>query len=402
MVVLLIVIYLAFISMGLPSSILGAIWPVAHLDLGATIKQVGTIFMVVQISIVAATLSGNRLINRFSNNKMVMFGLFLISVSLIGYSFSPNYLVIMLFSIPLGFGIGSIDVSLTSYVSKNFQAKHVNWLQSFWGMGATIGPIIMSLFLANPGGWRTGYRLIAAIQVLVLIIIASTLSLWKNNDLNKVKEKIEQFDSKPKIPLFKTPFLTIAVISFFLYIAVEHTTGLWASSYLVGHQGFDEVLAARTVSLFYIGITTGRILAGFLSIKIKGRNLIRVGQGLIFIGILLMFVNSIQAIAILSILIIGLGCAPIFPTMLHESKHRFGTNNLQAIIGLQLSIAYMASIIMQPLFGQIQQMFGLQILPIFILVALIGTTIFAEKVNYHVYYKKQHNKFKGESKWLDI
>ena len=266
MIVLLIIIYIAFISLGLPDSLLGSAWPVMRTDLSANVAVAGYIGMLVQAGTIVSSLSSTRLILRFGTGKVTLVSVAMTALALFGWSVSPSIGWLFVCAIPLGLGAGSVDAALNHFVATHYESKHMNWLHCFWGVGATTGPAIIALTLAQGGGWRSGYAIIAIIQTLLVLGLLFSLPLWKRAALTPTVAKHEESAVRSNRQALRIPFVKLALVSFVFFCATEATTGLWTSSYLVAIHGFSGVEAARAVSFFYGAITFGRLLAGLLSI----------------------------------------------------------------------------------------------------------------------------------------
>ena len=349
--ILLLIIYLAFISLGLPDSVLGSAWPAMFDDLGVPINYAGILSMIVAAGTVVSSLFSGKVIQKFGVAAVTTFSVLMTALALMGYSYSNHFAYLCLLAIPLGLGAGSVDAALNNYVALHYQAKHMNWLHSFWGVGAAIGPMILAGHLAKGETWSDGYHTIAWIQLALVLILVISLPLW----IKSTTEKSAPVEAK-KEGLFqliqKLPGLKQALLLFFCYCTIEASFGLWGASYLVFERGFQAEQAARFASLFYLGITLGRFLSGFLSMHFSNRQLVYLGQGVIGLGILLLFLPFSETI-LPGFLLIGLGCAPIFPSLLHETPVNFGEKHSQSIMGMQMASAYVGITLMPFLFGEI-------------------------------------------------
>ena len=378
--VLLVIIYIAFISLGLPDAILGSAWPILHQDLNVPISYAGIESMIVAGGTIISSLFSGKLIRKFGTGKVTMFSVMLTALALLGIAFSPNFIWICLLGIPLGLGAGAVDSALNNFVALHYTARDMNFLHCFWGIGATSGPFIMSIYLLKENGWRKGYITIGIIQVILVIALILSLPLWKKFDVNNEEEA--KNNSEVKIStLLKLKGAKPTLISFFCYCAVELTTGLWVSSYLVVSNSLSSELAAKWVSLYYLGITLGRFLSGFIAIKLNNKKMIRMGQVICIIGGILLSITYSSNIQLVGLIAIGLGCAPIYPAMLHETPNRFGKELSQGIMGIQMATAYIGSTFMPPLFGLLSQFLGFKILPYFLLILMILMLVMTEKVN---------------------
>ncbi|MDV4151925.1 MFS transporter [Clostridium sp. AL.422] len=377
---LLIIIYIAFISLGLPDAILGSGWPMIHQDLNVPVSYAGIATMIVSGGTIISSFFSEKLIRKLGTGKVTTFSVLLTALGLFGVYLSPNFIWICLLAIPLGIGAGSVDSALNNFVALHYKAIHMNWLHCFWGIGATTGPFIMSIFLLKENGWRLGYATIGSIQAVLVVCLFLSLPLWKKFETDN-SEKIINKESVKVSNLIKLPGAKPALVSFFCYCAVELTTGLWVSSYLVIINGFSAEMAAKWVSLYYLGITVGRFLAGFISIKLNNKQMIRVGQVICIVGGILLSITYSSNIQLIGLICIGLGCAPIYPAMLHDTPNRFGKELSQGIMGIQMATAYVGSTFMPPLFGAIAKVLSFEILPYFLLILMILMLVMTERVN---------------------
>ena len=370
MTALLVIIYISVISLGLPDSLLGSAWPIMQGDLSASFSYAGYIAMLTSAGTIISSLFSNRMIARYGTGKVTMVSVLMTAVALFGISAAPSVWVMFIMAVPLGLGAGSVDAGLNNFVALHYKAKHMSWLHCFWGIGATAGPMIMSLFLLRQGGWRMGYLTIALIQTILVITLFVALPLWKKTgDVNT--ESQQQTKVMTNREAIKVPLVKLALVSFFFYCAVELTVGLWCSSYLVSYRSFTAADAARTVSMFYAGITVGRLLAGFAAMKIPSKVMVRLGQIVCILGAVLLIVPFGSIACVVGTALLGLGCAPIFPSMLHETPTRFGAQNSQAIMGLQMAFAYIGNTVVPPLFGVVASATNIVIFPYFVMVCIL-------------------------------
>lgn len=372
---LLVIIYIAFISLGLPDSMLGAAWPVMQGELGLPLAGAGLVSMIVSGSTIISSLLSGVLIRRLGTGKLTLISVLMTALALLGYSFSQNYLWLCLIAVPLGLGAGSVDAALNDFVARNFSARHMNWLHSFWGVGATTGPMIMALMLNQTGRWQMGYRTVAIIQFTLVAILAISSPLWQRFPVPSAPQT-----SADRGKIHQIRGMIPNLVAFFAYCAVEASTGLWAASFLVQQRGLSQILAAGGASAYYLGITVGRFLNGFLSSHFEARNLVRGGQAMILLGIVMIFL-PFPILSLAGLMIIGLGCAPIFPTLLHETPRRFGAENSASLIGLQMATAYVGLSLMPPLLGLIVDRFGLQLYPLGLLLLALMLASSTERLN---------------------
>lgn len=348
---LLIVIYLAFISLGLPDSLLGSAWPAMYKDLSVPIDFAGIISMIVAGGTVVSSLLSDRFIKLFGVATVTLFSVLMTALALLGFSYSHQFIFLCLLAIPLGLGGGSVDTALNNYIALHYHAKHMNWLHSFWGVGAAIGPIIMSRYLALGESWARGYNTVGWIQISLVVILILSFPLWIKN--HKVKDAEDETATRVSFKtLLAIPGLKQALIVFFCYCTIEATFGLWGASYLVFVKEFKPGNAAELVSIYYIGITLGRFFSGFITAKLNNRQMVYAGQGVIILGLIVLFL-PFKTTLLPGFFLIGLGCAPIFPGLLHETPQNFGEKYSQAIMGIQMASAYTAITLMPLLYGKL-------------------------------------------------
>ena len=360
---LLALIYLAFISLGLPDSLLGAGWPVMHLDLGVEVSYMGIVSMVISGGTIVSSLLSDRLTRKFGARWVTVVSVFLTAAALFGFSFSDRFWMLILFSIPYGLGAGAIDAALNNYIALHYSARHMSWLHCFWGVGTIVSPFIMSYALTS-STWNDGYRIVGYIQLGIGALLLATLSVWK---INKTPEAQSQ-KSLGLIGAVKIKGVPLILLGFFAYCAAEATSMQWASTYFVEVKQISEAQAAQLASLFYIGITAGRFVSGLLSGKLGDRRMIVIGACILTCGIVLLFIPADVEVAIAGFIVIGLGCAPIYPSIIHSTPANFGAENSGAIIGIQMASAYVGSTFIPPLFGLIANRLGFNILPVYLLI----------------------------------
>ncbi len=364
--ILLILIYLAFISLGLPDSIVGVSWPVMKIDLGVPLEYGGYISLIITVGTIISSLFSGYIINKLKTGKVIVLSIFLTCFALFGYSISNNYFYIMLFALPLGIGAGSIDTALNNYVALHYKSHHMNWLHSFWGVGASIGPAIMSFYLLD-NAWKKGFLTIAIIQFIIMILVTFSLPLWaKVEEVSLAKE-----EPLPPKKINKINGVLFALLIFLVYCAIEFSVGFWGSSYLVIDKQLLASTAAKVVTTYYLGITFGRFLSGLLSFKISNTNLIYGGIIVVFFGGLLLFIGDGNVINYLAFGTIGIGLAPIFPSMIHDTPSNFGKENSQYVIGYQVAFAYIGGALFPSLFGIIYSYISIALFPVFTLILAI-------------------------------
>lgn len=378
---LLIIIYIAFISLGLPDSLLGSAWPVMYKELNVPLSYAGIISMIIAGGTIISSLMSDRLTRKFGAGLVTAISVMMTAVALFGFSISGSLIALCIWAVPYGLGAGAVDAALNNYVALHYASRHMSWLHCFWGVGAAVSPYVMSYCLINGFGWTTGYRSIAVVQIVLTAALFLSLPLWKR------KSAASDHNEMPAVALglwqtLKIRGVKLVLITFFGYCALETTTGLWASSYLVQHRGIDAEIAARFASLFYLGITFGRFLCGFIAEKVGDRRLIRFGITTIIIGIFMVGLPvEIDGIALLGLVVIGLGCAPVYPSIIHSTPSNFGKENSQAIIGIQMASAYTGSTFMPPLFGLIAGYINMGAYPFYLLFFAALMLIMSERLS---------------------
>ncbi len=423
----LIVIYLAFISLGIPDSMLGAAWPVMHGDIGAPFGSAGLLSIVASGGTIVSSLASGRLIQRLGTGVITLISCCLTAGALLGFAFVPTLAWLIVLCIPLGLGAGAVDSGLNHFVAANYKAHHMSWLHCFWGVGATAGPIIMSHYISSEGSWRSGYTAVAVIQFTLVLILLFTLPLWKKVAELRQSERLaeqsqpnqgasydpttmsqetedtsaavsqleldhEQTDAEGKTTassasktdttargsLFRIPGVRFTLLTFFFYCGVETTVGLWGASFLVGSRQIEPGLAAGWISLYFAGITIGRLITGFLTLRVTNRMLILLGQVCSAVGALLLILPLPGVLLMMGLILIGIGLAPIFPGLLHETPARFGTENSARLMGYQLAMAYTGITLLPPLFGLVASYIHIGWFP-FVIMAFILIMLFCSE-----------------------
>lgn len=360
------IIYITFISLGLPDSLLGVGWPEMYRELAVPQSYAGLVSMTISFGTITSSFFSGKLIRKFGTGKLTAVSVLGTATALLVFNLAPSFIWVLVAAVPLGLGAGAVDAALNEYVAENYQAHHMNWLHSFWGIGALTSPLIMSQILTQGRSWRLGYLVVAIIQFVLAIVLFLTLPMWRGKEKKRVQEHHEE-GTVTLSSLVKLEKVRLALIAFFLYIGVEATMGLWSSSYLINVKGIDSGKAAMAVSGFFGFIMFGRLISGFVSMLLTNRQLIRIGQLLIVLGALLLIVSTSYLFLLLGICLIGFGCAPIYPAMLHETPERFGQGKAQQIMGIQMAIAYTGSVVLPPLFGFLVPYLGMKVLPFFLI-----------------------------------
>ena len=378
---LLIIIYLAFISLGLPDSLLGSAWPTMYQEFSVPVSYAGGLSMIIAAGTIISSLQSDRLTRKLGTGKVTAASVLMTAVALFGFSISHSYAALCLWAVPYGLGAGSVDASLNNYVALHYASRHMSWLHCMWGVGASLGPYIMGYALTGGQGWNMGYRYIAILQIALTAILIFSLPLWENQD-NSDTGQTEKEAAKPLSlrQIIKIPGAKEIMITFFCYCALEQTTGLWASSYLVLRRGLSAETAAGFASLFYMGITAGRAFSGFLTIKINDTQMIRLGQGFILFGIVLLLLPFGTAGSLFGLILVGLGCAPVYPSIIHSTPEHFGADKSQALIGVQMASAYVGTCFMPPIFGFIANHISVSLFPVYLLAILVLMAVMHEKM----------------------
>lgn len=383
---LLFVIYLAFISLGLPDSLLGAAWPAMYTEFGVPVSYAGILAPLTALCTVISSLLSDRMTKKWGTGKVTAASVAITALSLFGYSASHNFWMLCLWAIPYGLGAGGVDASLNNYVALHYESRHMSWLHCMWGLGASLGPCIMEYALTNGRNWNAGYRYLGVFQAVLTFMIILSLPCWKkapvivNVDSNSTK--YEKNISKPLTigEIIRIPGAKEVMLAFFCYCALEQTAGLWASSYLVLHHGIKPELVAKFASLFFIGITVGRAISGFMTKKWNDTQMIRMGESIILAGVFAMLMPFGKLVSLIGFVVIGLGCAPIYPCIIHSTPIHFGEDKSQALIGVQMASAYMGICLMPPVFGLIADSISIALLPVFLVILLIGMMVMYEQV----------------------
>ena len=375
---LLAIIYLAFISLGLPDGLLGSAWPTMYPAFEVPVSYAGILSMIIALGTIVSSLMSDNLTYKLGTGKVTALSVALTAVALFGFSVTDSFWLLCLWAIPYGLGAGSVDASLNNYVALHYTSRHMSWLHCMWGVGAAVGPSIMGAVLSGGGHWHDGYRYVSLLQVGLTLVLFCSLPLWKKRPgagTGGDKAKPLPLDQVVRIPGAKE-----IMVTFFCYCALEQTTALWASSYLALYKGVDPETAAFFASMFFIGITIGRALNGFLTVKFSDTQLIRMGQVIIALGIAAMLLPLGQGVSLAGFILIGLGCAPIYPCVIHSTPEHFGAEKSQALIGVQMASAYVGTCLMPPIFGLIANHINVALLPVYLLAILCLMAVMHEKM----------------------
>jgi fucose permease len=377
--ILLAVIYVAFISLGLPDAILGSAWPSMYKQLSVPVSYAGVLSTIIAGGTIISSLLSEKVIRRLGTGIVTAASVAMTAVALLGFSFSGTFWQLCLCAVPYGLGAGSVDAALNNFVALHYKSRHMNWLHCFWGVGAAAGPVVMGLCLSGGLRWNSGYQVIGLIQVALVVGLVFTLPLWKANSGNGTA--VEAHGKRGMMDMLKLPGVKPVLAAFFCYCALETTAGLWASSYMVLNRGIAPETAAKMASLFFLGITAGRFLSGFVSGRLGDQRMVRLGQALVAVGVAIILLPLGNTVLYFGLIAAGLGCAPIFPCLLHATPANFGEANSQTIMGMQMASAYTGTTFMPPLFGFIAERLSVGVYPIFLLIFAAGMFVMVERLN---------------------
>ncbi|WP_340023983.1 MFS transporter [Paenibacillus sp. FSL K6-1096] len=388
--VFLIIIYLAFISLGLPDSMLGAAWPIIRLDFGAPVDAAGLLSMIVVAGTIISSLASSAVLKRLGTGMVTFISVLVTALALLGFAYSSSVLWVAVLALPLGLGAGSIDTGLNNFVATHYKAHHMSWLHCFWGIGAMLGPILMSRYIAGGESWRMGFLAVSIIQFVLVVVLFFSLPLWKRagkGSSPQPQETLEPAETPTSTPasagskVLRIPGVKLAMLTFLFYCGVEATVGLWGSSYLVNAKGVPAATAAGWVSLYYGGITAGRLITGFITFRFSNRTLIRGGLVISLLGAVLLALPLPDVFSLIAFILVGLGSAPIFPCMLHETPARFGQEHSQRIMGYQMALAYTGGAFLPPLLGWVAARSTFMILPPVLIGYIILMIFSSERIN---------------------
>ena len=376
--ILLAIIYLAFISLGLPDSLLGAAWPTMHLYFDVPISYAGWASMIIAACTIVSSLLSDRMTRRLGTGRVTAISVGMTAAALFGFSISRAYWMLLLWAVPYGLGAGSVDAALNNYVALHYKSRHMSRLHCFWGLGASIGPAIMGAAITRGMGWSGGYRIISVMQVVLTAILVLSLPLWKNRS-----DAAKSETGKPMSlgQIIAVPGVKSVMACFFCYCALEQTAGLWASTFLVLRWGVTAEQAATLAGLFYFGITAGRAVSGFATFRFNDKQMVRIGQSILLAGIALLILPISRLTAMIGFVAIGVGCAPVYPSLIHSTPDHFGADRSQAIIGVQMASAYLGTCLMPPLFGLIAAALSVRLMPVFLLILLAVMFVTHEQLN---------------------
>ena len=372
-------IYLAFISLGLPDSLLGSAWPSMYPLLGVPVSYAGILSMIISFGTIVSSLNSDRLTRALGAGRVTAISVGMTAAALFGFSISTQFWMLCLWAVPYGLGAGSVDAALNNYVALHYESRHMSWLHCMWGIGTMVSPMVMGRVLAGGGPWTAGYRYIALFQIALTAVLFLSLPLWQK----RTDETAEGGTAPQALSLgqvFRLPGAKEVMLCFFCYCALETTAGLWASSYLTLTRGVAADTAASFASLFYIGITAGRAACGFLTLKLSDTQMIRLGQGVLAVGVAALLVPGPQLLALAGLVLVGVGCAPIYPSIIHATPDHFGADRSQAVIGIQMASAYVGNLVMPPLFGLLANNITPALFPFYLLALLVLMVVMHEQL----------------------
>ena len=379
---LLAIIYLAFISLGLPDALLGSAWPTMYSEFDVPVSYAGIISMIIALGTIISSLQSDRLTRKLGTGKVTAISVAMTAIALLGFSSSHAFWMLCVWAVPYGLGAGSVDAALNNYVALHYESHHMSWLHCMWGVGATVGPYIMGFALSGGKTWNTGYLYIGVLQIVLTAILVFSLPLWKERKTSESPGNTNENTTLEKpltLPqIIKIPGAKEVMLCFFCYCAIEQTAGLWASSYLTLFKGVSAETAARFAGMFFIGITVGRAINGFIAMKLQDSQMIRLGQSIIAIGVIVMLLPGPHIISLAGLILIGLGCAPVYPCIIHSTPAHFGAGRSQALIGVQMARAYVGTCLMPPIFGLIANHISIALFPVYIMALLILMVIMHE------------------------
>lgn len=372
------VIYITFVSLGLPDSAVGAAWPSMYAELGAGVSWQGIITIVIGTGTIISSLLAVHLVRRLGVFRTIVGSVALTALALVGFSTVGSFWQICIWAIPYGLGAGAIDAALNTYVSINYAARHMSWLHCMWGVGASAGPVIMAACLVR-GSWHLGFLAIGLIQFVIVGLIAPSHRFWARAE-GSPREAAERPTAISRRELLSLPGVREVFVCFFCYCALESSCGMWAASYCSLARGISADEAAGWASLFYLGITAGRAASGFLTLRLDDKSMIRLGQALVGVGIMLVLLPAGNATLLVGLVIVGCGCAPIYPSIIHATPVRFGEQNALSLTGMQMAFAYVGSI-MAPIFGLVAEHVSIGLYPFYLAVLLVLMVVMAERAN---------------------
>ena len=372
------IIYLAFISLGLPDSLLGSAWPTMYPQLGVPFSYAGILSMIISLGTIVSSLNSDRLTRVLGTGRVTALSVGMTAAALFGFSVSGQFWMLCLWAVPYGLGAGSVDAALNNYVALHYESRHMSWLHCMWGVGTTIGPVVMGAALSGGLSWNSGYRYIALFQIALSAVLFCSLPLWHKRPDAAPDGTVPKALTLPQV--FALPGAKEVMLCFFCYCGLETTAGLWASSYLTLSKGVPADTAAAFAGLFYLGITVGRGFCGFVTLRFNDTQMIRLGQTVLAVGVAALLLPRPQALSLAGLVLVGLGCAPIYPSIIHSTPDHFGADRSQAVIGIQMASAYVGNLVMPPLFGLLANNVAPALFPVYLLALLILMIVMHEQL----------------------
>ena len=366
MLYLLCLIYLAFVSLGLPDALLGSAWPVMSQQFYVPMSYMGIVSLLISGFTVLSSLLSGRVNSRFGTGKVAAFSVAMTAIAIFGFACSSRYWMLCVWAIPYGLGAGSVDAGLNNYVANHYASSHMNWLHCMWGLGAAIGPYVMGGVLTGNHTWNMGYVYVGLFQILLTLVLLFSIPKWKNNRVDSEKRT----KALSLMEILKIPGVKEGLLIFLCYSAIESIGGHWASSYLAFHLGMTEDKAASLAGMFYLGITVGRAISGFATYRFSDRQMSYIGMSTVLAGIITMLVTKNQTLTVIGFTVTGLGCAPIFPCIIHNTPELFGADRSQSVIGVQMASFYLGTCLFPPAFGVLADWIGIGCMPVTLLIAL--------------------------------
>ena len=378
---LIIVIYLAFISLGLPDAVFGGAWPTMYLLFDVPVSYAGIVTVIIALGTIVSSLQSDRLTYKLGTGKVTAISVAMTAIALFGFSISGSFIELCLWAIPYGLGAGGVDASINNYVALHYSSRVMSWLHCMWGLGAMTGPYVVGFVLSGGGSWNRGYQVIALLQAILTGILIISLPLWKKRAaiVDESGEEVVAGTLSLK-EVFAIKGAKEIMIAFFSYCALEQTAGLWASSYMVLHKGVSAEVAATYASMFYIGITVGRFLSGFMTMRFNDKQMIRLGFGVLALGVGVLFLPLSEYVTLAGFVLVGTGCAPIYPCVIHSTPEIFGAEKSQAIIGVQMASAYVGTLLMPFVFGVIANHISAGLLPTYLCAILVLMIVMYERL----------------------
>ena len=408
---LLVVIYVAFIGLGLPDTILGASWPLMRLDLSVPISAAGILSIITSLGTIVSSLLTPKFLRILGTGKLVAYSIALTAIASLGYGFANSFGILCLWAIPMGIGAGAVDVAMNNFAAVYLESKHTNWLHASWGIGATLGPSLLSLSILTGNGWRGAYEIVAVFLAVIFAMVLISLPLWKKTEARSgvsgaaALEKTAP-DSKPNNSAqlsfresLRVPGMKLSFLTFFFYSSLEISTSLWCGTYLIA-CGFKPEVGAFIVSLMFASVMIGRIISGFFAIKFTDHRLIYAGIFIVAAGCLVLSLPLPLWMLPVCICLLGLGCAPVYPSLIHATPARFGEALSSQAISIQLAGSYVGSILMPPAFGLVATHFSVHLWPISLSI-FVGLLLLCVCLLDYVTHKKL-NKSYARERVLDI